>query len=85
MTRIFLYHAAEIERLRKDAERYRWLKGRKGLELRRAPQPNIWVRPDGSVYSATHTLAEGGTQHAPAESLDGIVDAAMLMAAERDA
>ena len=67
----------EISRLRKDAERYRWLKSRSGLELRSLPRSDIWARIDGSTFIASHYLAEGGTQHAPAESLDATIDAAM--------
>ena len=68
---------AELEALQKDAERYRWLKSRKGLDLRTEPQPNVWRRLDGTEFCATHSLAEGGTQHAPADSLDATIDAAM--------
>ena len=75
----------QIEALRKDAERYRWLKSRKGLDLRSAPQPNKWTQMDGTVFSATHYLTEGGTQHAPADSLDATIDAAMLVARVCDA
>lgn len=73
--------AAEIERLRADAARYAWLKSRKGLYLRSEPQPNVWKRLDGSKFSATHSLAEGNTRHAPADSLDATIDAAMRVAA----
>jgi hypothetical protein len=71
--------------LEKDAARYRWLKSRNGLDLRSEPQPTIWTRMDGTKFSATHYLAEGGTQHAPADSLDATIDAAMLAARIRDA
>ena len=77
-----------VERARqawKDAERYRWLKGRQGLTLRSEKQPNLWKRIDGTEFSATHSLAEGGTQHAPADSLDALIDAAMLAERIRDA
>ena len=67
----------EMAALRKDAERYRWLKSRQGLTLRSEKQPNLWRRIDGTEFSATHSLAEGGTQHAPADSLDATIDAAM--------
>lgn len=69
----------QIEELRADAKRYRWLKSRQGLTLRSEKQPNVWKRIDGTEFSATHYLAEGGTQHAPAESLDELIDAAMLL------
>lgn len=71
--------------LEKDAERYLWLKSRKGLTLRSEKQPSVWKRIDGTEFSATHSLAEGGTQHAPADSLDALIDAAMLAARIRDA
>jgi hypothetical protein len=80
---VLLDAAAEIERLRADAARYAWLKSRKGLSLRSEQQPNVWTRLDGSKFSATHSLAEGHTQHAPADSLDATIDAAMLVAAMR--
>ena len=71
--------------LEKDAARYRWLKSRQGLTLRSEKQPNVWKRIDGIEFSATHSLAEGSTQHAPADSLDALIDAAMLAARIRDA
>ena len=71
--------------LEKDAARYRWLKGRQGLTLRSEKQPNLWKRIDGTEFSATHSLAEGGTQHAPTDSLDALIDAAMMVARIRDA
>lgn len=76
---------SEAEKLRKDAERYRWLKSRQGLTLRSEKQPNVWKRMDGTEFSATHSLAEGGTQHAPADSMDALIDAAMPAARIRDA
>jgi hypothetical protein len=75
----------ELQSLRKDAERYRWLKSRQGLTLRSEKQPNVWKRIDGTEFISTHSLAEGGTQHAPADSLDALVDTAMLAARIRDA
>ena len=76
---------SEVATLRADAERYRWLKSRQGLTLRTEKQPNVWKRIDGTEFNATHSLAEGGTQHAPADSLDALIDAAMLAARIRDA
>jgi hypothetical protein len=66
---------AECESLRRDAERYRWLRNRVGLDLRSTN--GKWTRPDGTVFEASHYLAEGGTQHSAAESLDATIDAAM--------
>lgn len=60
-----------------DARRYRWLKSRQGLRLR-SERPDLWTRPGGTKFAAAYSLAEGGTQHAPAESLDALIDAAML-------
>ena len=69
--------AAEIAALRADAERYRWLRSRVGLELRSLSQPCRWKREDGTWFDATHYLAEGGMQHATAEGLDATIQAAM--------
>lgn len=73
----------QIKLLQKDANRYRWLKSRKNLTLR-TEEPTTWIREDGSKFNSTHYLAEGGTQHAPAESLDLMIDLAMLTASVRD-
>lgn len=64
----------EMER---DAERYRWLKSRDGLTLRSEPANSVWKRSDGTLFEATHQLVEGGMQHAPADSLDTMIDKAM--------
>lgn len=77
--------ALQLTALEKDAARYRWLKSRKGLTLCTVPQPYLWKRLDGTEFCATHLLAEGGTQHAAADSLDATIDAAMLAARIRDA
>ena len=77
LTEALLAVEAERDALRADAERYRWLESRQGLTLRSEKQPNVWRRIDGTEFSATHSLAEGGTQHAPADSLDALIDAAM--------
>jgi hypothetical protein len=66
---------AEVESLRRDAERYRWLRDREGLCLR--SDSTRWKRPDGTMFIATHYLAEGGTQHASADGLDATIDAAI--------
>jgi len=62
----------------KDAERYRWLRSRKSLEL--SSSSGEWTRIDGSKFTASHYLAEGGTQHGAAPSLDETIDSAMLVA-----
>ena len=72
--------AQERAALRKDAARYRWLKSRDGLELHSQPQPNTWLRMDGTTFSATHYLADGERQYSQAEGLDATIDAAMAAA-----
>lgn len=70
--------------VRGDAARYRWIKAQKGLDLRSEKEGQKWTRADGSVFYATHSLAAGGTQFAPAESLDAMIDAAMAEAPHDD-
>ena len=70
------------EREKKDAARYRWLKGCKALEL--YSSNTRWTREDGTTFFQLHQLAEGGTGHAAYETLDETIDAAMLVARERD-
>lgn len=72
----------QLQRMAKDAERYRWLRSRVGLELREGR--GTWRDRYGTWFVATHYLSEGGTQHAPAPSLDETIDAAMAVAAERE-
>jgi len=69
----------EMER---DAARYRWLKSRKGLMLKSEPQPSVWKRSDGTEFSVTHLFIAEGTQYASAESLDDMIDAAMIRRAD---
>jgi len=66
----------------KDAERYRWLRSRNSLELR--SDCGKWTRFDGSTFIASHYLAEGGTQHGAAPSLDETIDSAMLTASQKE-
>lgn len=75
-------HGQRVERLawerrglEADAARYRWLKARKGLDLRTGA--SWWQRQDGSTFWSTHSLAADGTAYAAAESLDATIDAAM--------
>lgn len=65
----------QLKRIAEDAARYRWIRSRKGLVLQ--SDCGIWTRPDGTQFSASHYLAEGGTQHTPEESLDETINAAM--------
>jgi hypothetical protein len=66
---------AERDALREDAERYRWLRSRRSLDLR--TDGTHWTASDGTRFVSTHYLAADGTQHAPAPSLDASIDAAM--------
>ena len=75
-------HQELLEANRRDAARYRWLKSRKALELRSCHVK--WTRPDGTTFYQSHQLAEGGTGHAAHETLDETIDAAMIVAQERD-
>jgi len=70
--------------IKEDAARYRWIKSRNGLTLTSIPQPNLWKRQDGTAFYASHSLAEGGTQHAPKETLDETIDEAMVVTLIRD-
>lgn len=63
-----------------DAQRYNWLRSRKGLVLR--SDCGTWTRPDGTKFTASHYLADGDMQHGPAETLDETIDAAMRVRAE---
>ena len=65
---------AERDALREDAERYRWLRSRRSLDLR--TDGTHWTASDGTRFVSTHYLAADGTQHAPAPSLDASIDAA---------
>ena len=61
--------------IEKDAARYRWLKSRKGLDLR--TDGSEWTRVDGIKFRATHSLAEGDTRYSPEDNLDALIDKAM--------
>ena len=61
--------------LKKDAERYRWLRDQKGLHLE--SESMTWTRKDGSKYTSTHYLAANGTCYASLESIDLTIDTAM--------
>lgn len=39
---------------------------------------------DGTEFNESYSLAEGGTQHAPTESFDLMIDLAMLTSSVRD-
>lgn len=65
----------ENEALRKDAERYRWLKSVKHLELNTTN--GEWIREDDSRFISSHRLCAFGTAFAPYPTLDETIDAAM--------
>lgn len=73
---VLAYAASRVD-AKKDAERYRWLKSRDVLDLHSQPQPNTWLRIDGTPFNATHYLADGERQYSQAEGLDATIDAAM--------
>lgn len=66
---------AENESMRKDAERYRWLRDAKGLSLR--SDGSKWTRSSGEQFIASHHLCAFDTSFAAFKSLDEVVDAAM--------
>ena len=68
----------------RDAARYRWLRSRVGLSLRSCCPGNRWTREDGTPFNRSHYLDEAGTGHAAYETLDETIDAAMIVAQERD-
>ena len=65
----------ESAALKKDAERYRWLRDQKRLHLE--SESMTWTRKDGSKYTSTHYLSANGTSYAPLESIDLTIDTAM--------
>ena len=65
----------ESTTLKKDAERYRWLRDQKRLHLE--SESMTWTRKDGSKYTSTHYLSANGTSYAPLESIDLTIDTAM--------
>ena len=77
--RRYLIKIFEFDEMLADACRYRWLKSRNGLSLYSEKLPNTWTRSDGSIFTCSHCLSEGGTQHAPGSSLDEIIDNAMSL------
>lgn len=66
-----------VAELEKDAARYRWLRAKKGLDLSAIRGGAVWIRPDGSMFIATHRLCAEDIAYGPAESLDETIDAAM--------
>jgi hypothetical protein len=71
--------------IEEDAKRYQWLKSRCGLSLTSTKTAyGMWTRENGEKFFAPYTLCEGGTQHGAYPSLDELIDAAMVIAEERD-
>ena len=73
--------AAALDRLEQDAELYRWLRSRHSLML--WADGSKWARKDGSIFVASLYLAENGMQHAPQETFDATIRAAMILRAEQ--
>lgn len=70
--------------LEKDAARYRFLKSLKVLELTSSARGCMkWIREDGSSFISSHYLAGNGTCFAAYETLDEIIDAAMVAEGEK--
>lgn len=67
-----------------DAERYRWLKSRKGLKLEGKKIDNVLIREDGTRFWCPFDLVESSTQHARFPTLDEMIDSAKEVAEWRD-
>lgn len=65
---------ARLAAMKRDAERYRWLRDASNLTLR--TDGSTWTRADGNKFVSTHFLAVGDTQYGPCKSLDAAIDAA---------
>jgi hypothetical protein len=63
-----------IEQLEKDAERYRWLRGARCLDLR--SDGSVW-KHDDVAFVASHRLSAGGTQYGTYGTLAELIDTAM--------
>lgn len=74
---------SEVERLREDAARYRWLREAKNLELRSAALD--WITPEGERFKSTHFMQAGDTQFGGYRSLDELIDTARRLDIERAA
>jgi hypothetical protein len=66
----------DIQRLRADAQRYRWLRDRKQLDLRTDGWTS-WTREDGTTFRGSHRLSADDTGYSSAETLDELIDFAM--------
>lgn len=65
---------AEVERLRDDAMRYRWLREQNRLQL--VSQSIVWTRADGSKFRPSHLLSANDTRYGVYETLDETIDQA---------
>ena len=65
----------EIEKLRDDAMRYRWLRKQKALSL--VSDGAVWKRENGENFRASHALSANDTRYGVYETLDETIDEAM--------
>lgn len=73
----------EIDSLRADAERYRWLKTQKGLTLE--SDNMIWTRINGSKFMSPYRLCGNDIAYESCETLDKTIDTAMLVEKNKQA
>ena len=64
----------DIDQLRADAERFRWLAAQRRLHL--YTDGGTWTRDDGTTFRAWGVLAANRVGYPPAETLAEMVDAA---------
>ncbi len=65
---------AEVERLRREAERFRWLAAQKSLHL--YTDGGTWTRDNGTTFRAWGVLVANRVGYPPAETLAEMVDIA---------
>jgi len=69
-----------IERIERDAARYRWIKAAPRLRIERMPDSHFWISTEtGEKYSVTHELAAFNTGFHGLPTLDDLIDQAMEM------
>ena len=66
--------ADNIDQLRADAERFRWIAAQRRLHL--YTDGGTWTRDDGSTFRAWGVLSANRVGYPPAETLAEMVDAA---------
>lgn len=64
-----------VDTLAADAERLDWLASQRAVSL--VTDGSIWTDATGNSFKSPFSLACNGTQHAPATTLRGLLDAAM--------